>query len=492
MLVSIENVNAAGSTVSSSFAFDIAVDKITTEGFVLSASTSEKSSQAVKDFRVRWMLLPEKDTRFKCGYVTCTSSGLQGRQKSRQVVEFANSLYKAPPKVLCWFTGIDVDCSNNADPELHISVEPLDITNKGFTMEFETIFASKVEFLSAAWVAFPDPEVVPLALGEKAVFASSWDECDIGKKTEVKTLSAPAAVNLASCSRICGFHSITTKGLKASGKFSPDIWVNPNGDTGFEVDYNPVGDQVFSGLGISLLAIYSPAASENGQTGSNLQYSSVSVEAIQQAAREAAAKSAAIIRQRDDEIARLNLEALNAANNITRLNEEVNSLRRKIQEGNDEHAATVKSLNSKIADLEGTVRDKDTTIAAKEKGTAAFRSALDSAQRSLMDTITKNTELQRLNSDLSNNIAPYPRRGGRVWIMFIVYGDRIVRDPVIIDRCYWYANTKEKFRISNEWFGCDPLPNLRKTGLVLYKYDDRNQIRYMNGWEGEERCFDNW
>ena len=107
---------------------------------------------------------------------------------------------------------------------------------------------------------------------------------------------------------------------------------------------------------------------------------------------------------------------------------------------------------------------------------------------------TVNNELERLRDSvktLENRVLP-TTPGERVWISIVVWGARFLYDEDLYKKCREYANNRWNVPFTNEFFGCDPMPGTRKSGVIAYQYDGKGLVKYLGLPEGENGPFDPW
>ena len=208
-----------------------------------------------------------------------------------------------------------------------------------------------------------------------------------------------------------------------------------------------------------------------------------------------------------------------AQNNLQEAMKEINGLKRSQEQLNAElanasrgsegaqqaHKAEVAKLRSEAenaqkalnAELAKVRLEAENTKKALTADLANARSGTENVQRELNNLRGSTAEtIARLNNEVhqrDRRAIPFPQRqGNRVWIMAVVWGNQFIYDENVINRCYQFAHSKQRFQFNNDWFGGDNMPGARKTGLVLYKYDNSGLIRYLYGWEHDTYGFDGW
>ncbi|KAF2793408.1 hypothetical protein K505DRAFT_417828 [Melanomma pulvis-pyrius CBS 109.77] len=160
--------------------------------------------------------------------------------------------------------------------------------------------------------------------------------------------------------------------------------------------------------------------------------------------------------------------------------------------------AELNTMTSKVMSLSSEINRLNSDFSSKLEGE---RSAKASAERTRDATISeRDSEKNRADrekaraDDLEARRVPRPDRGDspRVWISAIIYGDRFITDGNVWNRAYSAARDKNNFQVTNDWFGCDPKPGQWKTATIVYRYDDRGNMRYLVMGEGGWARFNDW
>ncbi|MCJ1317307.1 hypothetical protein MMC15_002630 [Xylographa vitiligo] len=141
----------------------------------------------------------------------------------------------------------------------------------------------------------------------------------------------------------------------------------------------------------------------------------------------------------------------------------------------------LKSLKSQLQDY---MKDKET-----------LNSQLNGARNSLASrTQEKDNLTSQLNdaraSQLSwgNRSAAY--REGRIEIHFIVYGGALIWDDNVARRLIGYARNNQEWTMTDEEMGRDPWYGTMKAGAVVYRYDNRGEMRCLSARQGDKARFD--
>lgn len=78
------------------------------------------------------------------------------------------------PKVLCWFSGIDLQPDPTSNNKIALSVAATEVSTAGFACELETFVTSQTRFLTVQWVAFPRA----VASGDDGVLGAVYRRSD--------------------------------------------------------------------------------------------------------------------------------------------------------------------------------------------------------------------------------------------------------------------------------------------------------------------------
>lgn len=162
---------------------------------------------------------------------------------------------------------------------------------------------------------------------------------------------------------------------------------------------------------------------------------------------------------------------------IASLKTELESIQVELETSKQEvgkQTVSIQTLNSERQN------DKATAERAQDKLKAA------------LETSTKQLEQLRTSvKTLEGRVLP-TTPGSRVWISMVMWGNRFLHGEDLYRKCRDYCMSRKPVPFTNQFFGCDPMPGVRKTGVIAYQYDGKGLVRYLGLPEGESGPFDNW
>jgi len=161
---------------------------------------------------------------------------------------------------------------------------------------------------------------------------------------------------------------------------------------------------------------------------------------------------------------------------------EIASLKAELESIQANLDASKQEIEKQTASIQTLTTERQTERVTAQQEQDKLKAALETSKKEL-------EQLRTSVKTLQGRVLP-TTPGNRVWISIVIWGGRFLYDEKLYDKCREYANARKQVPFTNEFFGCDPMPGTRKTGLIAYQYDGKGLVRYLGMYEGEKGPFD--